>query len=117
MADFSRTPMHTAAIVTADGPALNVRDAKSVTICVESVGGGTGTVTFEGSCDPDPATTLWFGVAMRATTQTNSTTLVLTATAAGAFVLPQDHALAQIRARFTYATGTGFTVVCLRKSN
>lgn len=112
MADFATHTLHSAAGATGNGTAMNVRNAAAVMLHFQNVGTPVGTVSFEGTLSPDaaPAATDWFPIAMREAGQTTATTLVINTTTPGAYVLPRECALAQIRAVVTRTSGA-FTVV------
>ena len=71
----------TSGALGANGATSVILASESDQVLVNLVGTFTGTVTFEGTVD----NTNWFAVAGNATNATASTTLVTTATAAGAF--------------------------------
>lgn len=93
--------LQTAATATGAGTAVNVKGYRGVTVQV--AGTFVGTVTFEGTLD-DSA---WFAVGLR--TVTDATT-PSTATAPGAWTLPRDITLSQLRARVSAYTSGSITV-------
>ncbi len=89
-----------------DGTAIDVRGFAQVGVHFLSTGSPVGTVTFEGTInDAD-----WFAMPV----ENAAGTLVTTATAAGYFRLPRNHALSQFRARISAYTSGNFTVVSAR---
>lgn len=93
--------LQNAATATGNGSAASVKGYKSLTL--EVTGTWVGTVTFEGTIDDSS----WFTVAL---TPTTAGTPVTSTTANGAWKLPYDVALSQLRARVTWTSGTSVTV-------
>jgi len=100
------TTLQDAAEATADGTALNMKGYRTLTVQVS--GTFTGTVTFEGTIDD----TNWFAVGMPAAA---TGTAASTATAAGAFYLPDEFSLSQFRARVSAYTDGDITVTARRQ--
>lgn len=100
-ADSVLTTLQAAAAAVADGTAVNLKGYKGLT--VELTGTFVATVTFEATIDDAS----WFAVGLKTAADGAAVT---SATAPGAWKLPQDVALSQFRARVSAFTSGTVTV-------